>query len=58
MSILNLGFQSVGLMRSKMSEEAEAALKNFGQPFSSQKRRPALQRTTFKVFRTNHSAAV
>ena len=28
MSILNLGFQSIGLMRSKMSEPAEAALKN------------------------------
>ena len=28
MSILNLGFQSIGLMRSEMSEPAEAALKN------------------------------
>ena len=28
MSILNLGFQSIGLMRSEMSETAEAALKN------------------------------
>ena len=28
MSILNLGFQSVGLMRSQMSDEAERALKN------------------------------
>ena len=28
MSILNLGFQSIGLMRSHMSEPAEAALKN------------------------------
>ena len=28
MSIFNLGFQSIGLMRSKMSEPAEAALKN------------------------------
>ncbi len=28
MSILNLGFQSIGLMRSEMSEAAEAAVKN------------------------------
>ena len=28
MSILNLGFQSIGLMRSEMGEPAEAALKN------------------------------
>ena len=28
MSILNLGFQSIGLMREKMDDEAEAALKN------------------------------
>lgn len=28
MSILNLGFQSIGLMRSETSEPAEAALKN------------------------------
>jgi len=29
MSILNIGFQSIGLMRSEMSEPAEAALKNY-----------------------------
>ena len=28
MSILNLGFQNIGLMRSQMSEPAEVALKN------------------------------
>ena len=28
MSILNLGFQSIGLMRGKMGDAAEAALKN------------------------------
>jgi len=28
MSILNLGFQSVGMMRSRMSDAAEVAIKN------------------------------
>ncbi len=37
MSLLNLGFQSIGLMRSSRTEKAEAAFKNYNNVAQLQK---------------------